>query len=202
MPPAREGRGGRDSAIWLTARRQQQGYTEPMFFVSANTEDFADKKTLKLHLKLQSEIGEGYGPIEFFRSLDALLDQLATKVETTVSSSTVEMLADDLLGGLLAAGALVDFATAEELANAEIRVAEVKVVRAYSVEGVILARCDVTAFVNIQNELDNDSALPPKRVLVCPRCWLEIDEATSSPNAIDVFELIATKPATADPGSA
>ena len=190
VPPARKGSGGRDAAIWLTARRHQQDYAETMFFVSANTEDFGDKATPGLHSKLQAEVSDDYGPIEFFRSLDGLLDRLATKVDASVDSSTLELMADDLLEGILATGALGDLWSSEESANAEVKVATLKVVRSYSVDDVILAHCDVTAFVHIPPETDSSH----KRVSLRLRCWLEIDQTTSRPNALDVLELMEVRP--------
>lgn len=195
IPPAREGRGARDSAIWLTIRRKQFGDQDPMFFVSSNTQDFADKQSHGLHPALKSEITESYGPIEYFRSLDELLDSLATKLEITIDNATAQLMAADLLSGLISLGVLDDLRAAEDLAGVTVSVQNVRVVRAYSVQGVVLANCDIAALAILRRSDTGEAPVEPVDKLIRCRCWLELDGATSSPNAIEVFEMIEVVPA-------
>jgi hypothetical protein len=195
VPPAREGRGARDSAIWLTVRRKQVSDPDPMFFVSTNTDDFGDKQSHGLHPALESEIAEGYGPIEYFRSLDALLDRLATKIQIVIDNATVQLMAEDLLSGLISLGMLDDLRAAEDLAGGAVDVQNVRVLRSCSVQGVVLANCDIIALVTLrQSDKDEASAEHAERLLIRCRCWLELDEATSRPNALEVLEVFEVVP--------
>ena len=58
-PPAREGRGARDAAIWLTIKNTHNQSVGVGYFVSQNTKDFASSNDSKeLHPELRDEIGK------------------------------------------------------------------------------------------------------------------------------------------------
>lgn len=84
--PARDGKGSRDSAVWLSvARLASEG--RRVLFVSNNTKDFGVRKTNSLHPDLVEEASRLEGDVEFFTSIYALIDALATKVEKPEMSS-------------------------------------------------------------------------------------------------------------------
>ena len=91
VPPARDGRGARDAAIWLTALSDHRQRGGEGYFVSANTEDFGDPSARSsLHPALQSELAD-LSPLHFAASIDALLDVLGSKTGVSLTGT-------DLLG--------------------------------------------------------------------------------------------------------
>ena len=78
-PPARGGRGARDSLIWLTCRRLAADGND-VLFVSRNTKDFADPGGKSLHPALSAELAAG-DTVNYLVGLDGLFDLLANKVE-------------------------------------------------------------------------------------------------------------------------
>jgi hypothetical protein len=81
--PAREGKGGRDSAVWLTVLRLASD-GRCVNFVSSNTQDFGVRKTLDLHPHLADEASMLQGEIRYFTSVYAVVDALATKIEPPI----------------------------------------------------------------------------------------------------------------------
>lgn len=78
--PARDGRGSRDSAVWLTvARLAADGRV--VLFVSKNTKDFGVRKTSELHPELAAEAASHPGDVQYFTSIYAVVDELATKID-------------------------------------------------------------------------------------------------------------------------
>lgn len=79
-PPARGGRGARDSLIWLTVLRSATpGVT--VHFVSRNTRDFGTNNGDALHSDLAEETRDVAGEVQYHSSLDSLFDALAVRVD-------------------------------------------------------------------------------------------------------------------------
>jgi hypothetical protein len=85
--PARDGRGARDAAIWLTVLSDHRRRGGEGHFVSANTDDFGDPSARsQLHPDLQAELA-GLPPLHFAASIDALLDALASKAAVSITGA-------------------------------------------------------------------------------------------------------------------
>lgn len=135
--PAREGRGGRDSAVWLTVTRlAKEGRS--ILFVSKNTKDFGVRKTNDLHPSLEDEASGLSGSINYFTSIHGVVDALATKVQRPAVKS------EDLgpvLGFDFRQLALANMAeaggdrgiSASELSSENLRVTDLEIKNAYSV---------------------------------------------------------------------
>ncbi|WP_007023305.1 PIN domain-containing protein [Saccharomonospora iraqiensis] len=80
VKPASGGRGGRDSAIWLTIRRHHLSSGGPTYFVSDNTDDFADQSKRELDLQLKEELGAAADNFYYYKSLYDLVEAMATKI--------------------------------------------------------------------------------------------------------------------------
>lgn len=107
--PARQGRGGRDSAIWMTAIRLAATH-DTVFFVSNNTADFAVGKSGQLHPSLASEVAAAGAQVEYLTSVHGLIERLATLVELPGLdvSSAAQVLRVELREQVLDASAGVD----------------------------------------------------------------------------------------------
>lgn len=99
-PPAREGRGSRDSSIWLSAMsRSIEGAHVKL--VSRNTSDFGHKKG-GLHPQLAAEVKEKRVELNYYSSLDDFVSALATRDDTPNLNlnSSPEILREAVLGSL------------------------------------------------------------------------------------------------------
>lgn len=93
LRPAREGKGARDTAIWLTVLNKHLGLRETSYFVSHNTRDFADPQDKgRLHPELAAQCTSVEYPLYYCHSSSALLAQLGEKLETPL---TEDMLTGD-----------------------------------------------------------------------------------------------------------
>jgi hypothetical protein len=96
-PPARRGVGGRDAAIWLTVVNEHLKSKGAGYFVSENTDDFADPADRnELHPELTAELPPEAEPLYFHPSIDTLMEALATPlqlkkpVESLLEADTVQ----------------------------------------------------------------------------------------------------------------
>ena len=84
-PPAREGRGARDAAIWLTIKHIHNQSVGNGYFVSQNTKDFASNSDGKeLHPELRDEIGKTSEAFYYCNSIDVFVDKIATRSELEI----------------------------------------------------------------------------------------------------------------------
>lgn len=81
--PARNGRGARDSAIWMSALRLAET-GQSVFFVSKNTRDFAVGKSGELHPQLALESGAMPGELKYLPSIYLLIENLATPIDAPI----------------------------------------------------------------------------------------------------------------------
>lgn len=84
-PPAREGRGARDAAIWLTIKNVHCQGLCTGYFVSQNTKDFASSNDSKeLHPALRGEIEIAPEAFYYCNSIDLLVEKIAKKSELEI----------------------------------------------------------------------------------------------------------------------
>ncbi len=74
-PPARDGFGARDAAIWLAIRDDHLSKSEPGYFVSGNRKDFGEPDG-QLKAELRAELTHG-GVFTYVQEISALLPLLA-----------------------------------------------------------------------------------------------------------------------------
>jgi PIN domain len=86
LRPAREGKGARDVAIWLTVKSAHEASGVEGYFISDNVKDFADPSDRsRLHPDLRAEIE---GPaLHFARSVERLLEMLAAQNEPFIDNA-------------------------------------------------------------------------------------------------------------------
>lgn len=93
LRPARDGRGARDSAIWITVLEKHRHLNEISYFLSNNTKDFADPNDKsRLHPDLAGECASITYQLYYCATASDLLAQLGEKLATPL---TKNMLADD-----------------------------------------------------------------------------------------------------------
>jgi hypothetical protein len=79
IPPARNGVGARDAAIWLTVRDDHLSRSEAGYFVSSNSRDFSNRsQPATLHPQLAAELSGHPYELTWVPSLADLVDTLAT----------------------------------------------------------------------------------------------------------------------------
>ena len=199
--PAREGRGGRDAAIWLTALREGVPDGDICHFLSENTADFADpSEKTNLHPSLLSESEEAGKSINYHASIDSLLGQLATPLRVTVSSE--ELLANSIVIDALRRA--VDFdvlprlnikradsgtqVTGEIYATAIIEASSVraKQSRAYEIEGqgyvLIFFDAELVTTVGVFTRRKGNplETIVPITLSISGRAWLTLDESSEA----------------------
>src|SRR6266545_5169508 len=82
IPPTRDGKGARDAAVWLTVKSIHLKSDGPTYFVSENVKDFGNPEDSdELHPGLAAEVVDTRRPLLFARSLTALLERLAERVD-------------------------------------------------------------------------------------------------------------------------
>jgi len=86
LRPAREGKGARDVAIWLTVKSAHEATGAEGYFVSQNIKDFGDPSDrTRLHPDLRAEIE---GPaLHLATSVERLLEMLATQNESFIDNA-------------------------------------------------------------------------------------------------------------------
>lgn len=93
LRPAREGKGARDAAIWITVLDAHRKLNEISYFLSNNTKDFADPNDKsRLHPDLATECASTTHPLYYCASASDLLAQLG---ENLATSLTEDMLSKD-----------------------------------------------------------------------------------------------------------
>ncbi|AXE86583.1 PIN domain-containing protein [Streptomyces sp. Go-475] len=189
--PAREGKGARDSAIWLSMLDSASSYNAPVHFVSDNKDDFADTADAKrLHPDLLEDCKARAVEVIYHRNLDSLLDALSSKVTTVPERENINSALPVLLE------ALFDIGLSQEISEKyhadrgfliDVRVSSVRKIKSYQVEDTVLSLVDL--HLEVDTELA-DEADPPKVPLsVGCRSWIQLDSKTGSVVTIDVEEI-------------
>ena len=144
LPPASGGRGGRDSAIWLTISSLLHGGHE-VLFVSNNSDDFGKGAILP---ELLAEIEGAEDRLHYYPDANAFVESIATRI------TQPEVTADDLivsfgesirttLVAMLREG-LDDQTRFESVLSDPFEVTEIRVGQAFEVDGLGLARLTAT----------------------------------------------------------
>ncbi len=91
IPPAREGRGARDCAIWLTLLHEHASRSEESFFVSENKADFGcQRDSTILHGYLAAEVPVESRPLRYHSTFTSLVEALATATELDISTRILQ----------------------------------------------------------------------------------------------------------------
>ncbi|MEW2511019.1 PIN domain-containing protein [Streptomyces sp. NPDC046870] len=193
--PAREGKGARDSAIWLSMLDSASGYEAPIHFVSDNKEDFADTADAKrLHPDLLEDCKARGVEVVYHRNLDSLLDSLSKKVATAPDSESINGTLEILLE------ALFDIGLPHEISHQyhsgrgfliDVRVSSIRKIKSYQVEDTVLSIVDL--HLDVDTELA-DEVDPPKVALFAEcRAWVQMNSQTGSIVTIDVEEITSLR---------
>jgi hypothetical protein len=144
--PARNGVGGRDSAIWLTiASLVRDGHEA--HFVTNNTKDFGKEG---LHPDLKGELSEAAGQIYYYHSANEYLSTIAAKVSSPEISHNQlqEAFADSLRGQCISLLEEVELAgyTVERALSSTVAADDAKFGAAYVIDtgGLVLVSANVT----------------------------------------------------------
>ncbi|PPF76292.1 hypothetical protein C5B99_10730 [Pseudoclavibacter sp. Z016] len=153
--PARNGKGARDSAIWLSAIRVAAS-GQGAVFVSSNTSDFGVKKSSDIHPELAAEASTA--GLTYATSTQELLDVLAIKSEH-ISLDLAELSAaarDELVDTLLRDGKahLSIPLEAEEIRRDELHFTSATNRRTYNFENHIL--CLIMGRVHLANSSEHE----------------------------------------------
>lgn len=175
LRPAREGKGARDSIIWLTALRLAKT-GDTVRLVSRNTHDFGGEGE-HLHGDLLTELQEAEAHVEYHPSLDAFISDIAEHV----SSPSVQL---DSAPGLLLEAALSALPSevelsAEDLGDELTEFERTKVSRSYKV--------DDTGLVLIDGELRLSDGATQHRFET--RAWVTYSIADGDVMSIDFVTL-------------
>ncbi len=137
--PARAGKGGRDSLVWLTALRLARDGREVML-VSRNTDDFSGHPSGELHQDLTSEADGVSGEIQYFVGLDPFIEHIAGRTDPPdlEPGVYVELVGFELFEAMVAAADPGRF-TPEETSSAMIRLEGLSALRSYEIESRGLA---------------------------------------------------------------
>lgn len=189
--PAREGKGARDSAIWLSMLDSAFNYEAPVHFVSDNKNDFADAADGKrLHPDLLEDCKARSVEVIYHRNLDSLLDSLSSKVATVPERESVNSAVPVLLEALFDIGLPQEISEKYHAGRGfliDAKVSEIRKIKSYQVEDIILSLVDLN--LEVDTELA-DEADPPKVALsVECRSWVQLDSKTGSVVTIDAEEI-------------
>lgn len=169
-PPARNGVGARDSAIWLTVKRAASSGRR-VRFVSNNYRDFGVKKSEDLHPTLADEASAIHADIQYFRSLEALIASVATRVGIPdVARDDLE----EILGSDLRQRALEAAATSEicgELAKTALDGAGVRIDEYSAKQAFLISDRNLTLVIGEGALLVGHDAGPA--VVFSFRAWLD-----------------------------
>lgn len=185
-PPARAGRGGRDSLIWLTAKREARAGVE-VILISRNTRDFTRESKDELHPVLSEEAEAVEGTLRYFNGLDAFIDYVATKTEPPelAPERCAELLDLDLRAALLEAGDGASARDDDALACAKVRVSDLRILRTYEVESRGLSLVEGRA--ELTDSSEDQDAFSNREVFFL--AWIEVDVATSDPVSADLQKI-------------
>ncbi|MFL0023152.1 PIN domain-containing protein [Streptomyces sp. NBUL23] len=191
--PAREGKGARDSAIWLSMLDFADGRADPIHFVSDNKDDFADTSDAKrLHPDLIEDCEARSIEVVYHRNLDSLLETLSQKVATAPSGERIEAATSLLHESLFAASLPQEISDQFHSGRGfliDVAVSGVRKVKSYRVGDAVLSL--VALSLEVDTELA-DEVNPPKVPLIVEcRAWVETDANTGTVATINVEEITA-----------
>lgn len=190
--PARDGKGARDSAIWLTVVRHHRNSDGHGVFVTTNTKDFADESRTSPHPQMIADLGDSADRFEFvFRPVD-YLERVAPAIQLDENPLRDADFDTTYLQGVLAAAlrSCSVFTESEkgmsddnELSiwdedNGMIDIIDSRVIAAHSLkdpstDGISIAKFDITAEFPLAGSGDRAATADF-------RLWLEFSEDRTS----------------------
>ncbi|MFJ9470096.1 PIN domain-containing protein [Streptomyces caniferus] len=193
--PAREGKGARDSAIWLSMLEYAVGREDSIHFVSDNKEDFADTSDAKrLHPDLVEDCKVRSVEVVYHRNLDSLLEALSQKVATAPAVEHVEAATSILHEALFNAGLPQEISDQFHSGRGfliDVTVSGVRKVKSYRVEDAVLSL--VALSLEVDTELADEVDPPKVPLIVECRAWVRADANSGSVATIDVEEITALR---------
>ncbi|WP_185013155.1 PIN domain-containing protein [Streptomyces sp. AK010] len=189
--PARDGKGARDSAIWLSALEVAVANGAPVHFVSDNRADFADTANANLlHPDLLEDCKARGVEVIYHRNLDSLLDKLSSKSQNTPSIGSVSAVKNMFLEALFETG--LPHRISEEFYGSagfslDAEVKDVKKIKSYQVDDAILSLVDIDVEVDTESTGDGDVKEIP--LLVGCRAWVQSSHSAGAISSIDVEEV-------------
>jgi len=189
-PPARGGRGARDSVIWLTACRLAKEGTH-VHLVSRNTKDFAGEDGSSLHSTLSLELDGISGTLHYHVGVDEFIEHVASPSAKPsldagdVLVAIIDELRESALQQLSAREGFAELSV-EETASLQVTLESVAVLRAYAIDNDGLALIDAKGRVELKiesGELFADAA-------VTARAWIEYELKSMKPSAGEIYSLV------------
>ncbi|MFI0089681.1 PIN domain-containing protein [Streptomyces bobili] len=189
--PARDGKGARDSAIWLSALEISVAREALVHFVSDNKADFADTTNANvLHPDLLEDCKARGVEVIYHRNLDSLLDKLSSKSQDTPSLDSVSAVKNMLLEALFETGLphrIFDEFYGGEGFSLDAEVKGVKKIKSYQVDDAILSLVDID--VEVDTESADGGEVKEIPLLVGCRAWVQSSHSTGDISSIDVEEV-------------
>lgn len=182
--PARAGKGGRDSAIWLTVLRLASPGNR-VWFVSRNTADFGGGKAARLHPDLAADVDGVEGDVTYFASVDDFIAEIAESMPSRVfdPSAVADLVRFDLRDQI-ARIVVSDSAYTDDLADAlnsdGLSLESIANLRAYSVHGNGLALCKARGSIAVGPVGDG------AEFSFDLMCWVEFDPEDGIPASGEV----------------
>jgi hypothetical protein len=171
--PAREGRGARDSAIWLTVAALVNDGHE-VHFVSNNSKDFGKGE---IHPQMLAEVEKAQQPIKYYSSPNDFLAAIATRIDRPEfePGGLATVFGESLRSELIAVLENVEWAgyTVDRALQADIAISNMHLSHVYSVDGQGLALLTAIATLSDPGGLAWASG--------SFTAWLNFDPATQSP---------------------
>lgn len=196
IPPCSGGSGGRDALVWLTAKRCHLAAGGETHLVSDDPGAFRDSQG-GLKRELVNELGDAAGSFYWHHDIDSFIGAVASRVEGEVAdASALESLTelwDELIGG----GALESVRSIWELelepspADLTFRIKDVETLRAYDVDGVVLALLEIDFAV----EADEEVSQAGLEALECgARLWATFRGGDSRPDSVEIQSITGCSP--------
>lgn len=193
--PAREGKGARDTAIWLSMLEYACGREDSIHFVSDNKEDFADASDAKrLHPDLVEDCKERSVEVIYHRNLDSLLEALSQRVDTAPVVENIEVATSILHEALFNAGLSQEISEKFHSGRGfliDTTVSGVRKVKSYRVENALLSL--IVLSLDVGTELADEKDPPKVSLIVECRAWVQVDANSGSVVTIDVEEITALR---------
>ncbi|WP_409466601.1 PIN domain-containing protein [Amycolatopsis sp. GA6-003] len=182
--PAKEGRGSRDTAIWLTVVREHLRFDDVTYFVSSNTADFAAKNKKDLHEDLRADLGTHADRFHYCTSLDELISNLAERIDLPAIDPAVAACVADSCSDAFQSQASRDLPMGLVF-DVEIQQdpKRWRTLRAYKIDSALIALFETEAkLIDLAPETEE----PIEEIDYSLRIWVEIDESTGEVNATEL----------------
>lgn len=196
IPPARDGRGARDTAIWLSALRYHREHSGLTYFVSKNYKDFGTQDG-DLQAPLQAELGND-SEFKYVRGCDELLALISRKSEWQISQELFSGSKREIEQAVLAqfdwSSAGIDASRGSSL---EIQsLGNFETISAFEVDNIILAQVKLTFSGLVFDGSLVELLRSEKQVVELvrnlqfeTRCWVQLNSEEARFEAVDIEDI-------------